>query len=80
MDAAQLEALARVLLNRADDVYYLGQQLVSKSESVDWRCAKADRFREAMRGRRSEATQIAEQLRDLGRQLRLEGQRIASGS
>ncbi|MEU8262178.1 hypothetical protein AB0C02_16310 [Micromonospora sp. NPDC048999] len=80
MDAARLEELARLLLNRADDVYYVGQQLVGKGDSADWRCAKADRFREAMRGRRGEAVRVATQLRDLGRLLRQHGQQAAGGS
>jgi hypothetical protein len=74
VDPARLEDLARVLLNRADDLYYVGQELVRKSDRADWRCAKAVRFREAMRGRRSEALRLATQLRELGRWLRQQSQ------
>lgn len=77
-DPARLEELARVLLNRADDLYYLGQELVRKGDQAQWRCAQAVRFREGMRGRRGEAARLAAQLRELGRWLRAQAQAAAA--
>ncbi|WP_117211340.1 hypothetical protein [Allorhizocola rhizosphaerae] len=79
-DPARLEELARVLLNRADDLYYLGQELVRHGDRAKWRCAKATRFRQSLRGRRAEAMRLAVQLRDLGRWLRAQSQQAAAAS
>lgn len=73
-DPARLEELAALLLRRADDLYYVGQELVRHAEKAEWRCAKATRFREAMRARRTETTRLATELRDLGRYLRTQSQ------
>ena len=73
-DPGRLEELAALLLRRADDLYYVGQELVRHADRAEWRCAKATRFREAMRARRTETTRLATELRDLGRYLRTQGQ------
>jgi hypothetical protein len=65
-DAASLEAAATVLLTRADDLYYVGGQLVERSDRTTWECAKGDRYREAMIARASECRRLAAELRDLG--------------
>jgi hypothetical protein len=73
-DVADLEAAAKVLLDRADDLYYVGQQIVRHSVGVRWECAKADRFRDAMLARQAECRRLAIDLRDLGRALRVRAQ------
>lgn len=69
-DAAGLEAAAKVLLNRADDLHYLGQEIVRRSTHAQWECAKAERFRDAMTARQTECQRLAIELRELGRALR----------
>lgn len=69
-DPSTLEDTAKLLLNRADDLFYLGQEVVRHGHRAEWKCAKADRFREATRARRVEATRLAHQLKDIGRRMR----------
>ena len=76
-DPATLEATAQVLLDRADDLYYLGQQIVSRSSPAGWQCAKADRFHDAMTSRQVECRRLAIELRELGRHLRAQAQAAA---
>jgi uncharacterized protein YukE len=69
-DAAGLEAAAKVLLNRADDLHYLGQEIVRRGTNAQWECAKAERFRDAMAARQTECRRLAVELRELGRAVR----------
>lgn len=73
-DPARLEELAALLLRRANDLHYVGHELVRHANKAEWRCAKATRFREAMQARRSEATRLALELRDLVLYLRARSQ------
>ncbi len=79
-DAADLEAAATVLLTRADDLYYLGEQIVRRSAQTRWECAKADRFHDAMLARRTECRRLAVELRDLGRAMRARAQAAAASA
>lgn len=63
-------ASAEELLRRADDMYFVGVELVRRAGMARWQCARADRFREAMRGRQIEATRLANVLQELGYALR----------
>ncbi len=74
-DPAALEAAAKLLLDRADDLYYVGQQIVAKSMGLNWKCAKAERFRDAMLARQNECRRLAYELRDLGRDVRAQSYR-----
>lgn len=76
--AAELEATAQLLLNRADDLYYLGQQIVQRSSNTTWECAKAQRFHDAMLARQTECRRLALELRELGRALRMQAQAAAA--
>jgi hypothetical protein len=73
-DAASLEAAATALLTRADDLYYVGGQLVDRSLRMTWDCAKGQRYREAMLAREAECYRIAAELRDLGVALKVRAQ------
>ncbi len=77
-DAAELESTAQILLNRADDLYYLGQQIVHRSSNTTWECAKAQRFHDAMLARQAECRRLAVELRDLGRLMRMQAQAAAA--
>lgn len=77
-DPAALEAAAKLLLDRADDLYYVGQQIVSKSRGINWKCAKAERFLDAMLARQSECRRLAYELRDLGRDVRAQAYRAST--
>lgn len=67
----ELEGMAKILLNRADDLHAVGTTLSSRADAAVWECDKAERFRTAIEARRSETHKLAVQLRDLGRYLRL---------
>lgn len=73
----ELEGMAKILLNRADDLHSVGTTLSSRAGSAVWECDKAERFRAAIEARRTETHRLAVQLRDLGRYLRLLGQQAA---
>ncbi len=73
-DAATLEAAATVLLTRADDLYYVGSQLIERSQRTTWDCAKGHRYRDAMLARASECRRLAAELRDLGVALKARAQ------
>jgi hypothetical protein len=73
-DAASLEAAATALLTRADDLYYVGNQLVDRSDRTTWECAKGDRYKDAMIARASECRRLALELRDLGAALKARAQ------
>jgi uncharacterized protein YukE len=77
-DAAELEAAATVLLTRADDLSYLGEEIVRRSAQTRWECAKAERFHDAMLARRAECRRLAVELRDLGRSMRAQAQVVAA--
>jgi hypothetical protein len=77
-DAAALEELAKLLLRRADDLYTVGRVLTENADAADWQCAKADRYREAMRARRTETTRLSGELVDLGRWLRMRAHAAAA--
>jgi hypothetical protein len=65
VDAETLRALAKTLHTRARDLEYVGNQLVHKSGSAHWTCAKADRYRGAMEARRTETHRVARDLNEL---------------
>ncbi|MCB2178090.1 MAG: hypothetical protein KQH57_19960 [Actinomycetales bacterium] len=69
-DAAALESAAATLIARAEDLAYLGDQIVLHGTRAHWECAKADRFREAMVARRRESSRVAFEMRELGRAVR----------
>jgi hypothetical protein len=73
-DAASLEAAATVLLRRADDLYYVGSQLVERSDRTTWECAKGHRYKDAMLARASECRRVAGEMRDLGVALKARAQ------
>ncbi len=73
-DAATLKLLAKRLDERADDLIYVGRKLSSNAESVSWTCAKADRYRAAMRAREQEFRKVAAQLHEMALHL----QRLAA--
>ena len=64
-DPATLQALAKSLNERADDLIYVGRKLGANAEGVNWTCAKAERYRAAMRARETEFKRVAAQLHEL---------------
>lgn len=64
-DPATLLALAKSLNERADDLIYVGRKLSKNAQGVKWTCAKADRYRAAMRAREAEFKRVAAQLHEL---------------
>lgn len=64
-DPATLQALAKSLNERADDLIYVGRKLSANAEGVSWTCAKADRYRAAMRAREAEFKKVAAQMHEL---------------
>ena len=64
-DPATLQALAKSLNERADDLIYVGRKLANNAQGVKWTCAKADRYRAAMRARETEFRRVAAQLHEL---------------
>lgn len=70
MDLEAAERLAGELLRRADELHHIGRQLTAQAARPQWRCARADRFREAMQARRTEADRLAAATRELGLWLR----------
>jgi len=69
-DAAQLDALGKLLIKRAADLSYAGRKLASESYSANWQCAKADRYQAAMEARATETRRLSRQMRELGNYLR----------
>lgn len=69
-DAAQLDALGKLLVKRAADLSYAGRKLASESYSANWQCAKADRYQAAMEARARETSRLSTQMRELGEYLR----------
>ena len=65
VDAETLRAVAKTLHTRARDLEYVGNQLVHKSGSAHWTCAKADRYRGAMDARKTETHRLAKELNEL---------------
>ena len=69
-DAAQLDALGKLLQKRAADLSYAGRKLASQAYGANWVCAKADRYQAAMEARSGETKKLATQMRELGDYLR----------
>lgn len=69
-DPAAIEALANTLASRAGQVSSVGRRVEARADSCNWRCRKADRFREEMRARRRQSEHLARELTDLSHQLR----------
>lgn len=75
-DAAQLDALGKLLQRRAADLSYAGRQLVSQAYGANWVCAKADRYKAAMEARSGETKKLATQMRELGDYLRAKASQL----
>jgi hypothetical protein len=69
-DAATLMALSKALHERAVDLEYVGRHLASKASSATWRCAKGDRYRAALQGRRLETDRLAQNLNEIAHTIR----------
>lgn len=70
-DAASLDALGKLLIQRASDLSWVGRKLSSNAWTATWECAKADRYLAAMQARETETRRLSLQMRDLGTYLRL---------
>ncbi len=69
-DAASLDAMGKMLIQRAYDLSWVGRKLVSEAWNVNWTCAKADRYSAAMEARSTETKRLSVQMRELGQYLR----------
>jgi hypothetical protein len=69
-DAAALDALGKMLIQRAADLGYLGRTIESETWGVNWTCAKADRYAAAMQARQAETRRLSNQMSELGTYLR----------
>jgi|GEM_PF-2350230 len=78
-DAATLKLMAKRLDERADDLIYVGRKLSSNAEGAAWTCAKADRYRAAMRSREQEFRKVAAQIHELALHLQRLAARTEAG-
>lgn len=69
-DAAALDTLGKLLIERAGDLSWIGRQLVNEAFKANWECAKADRYTAAMEARSAETKRLSLLMRDLGKYLR----------
>jgi hypothetical protein len=69
-DAASLDAMGKLLIQRAYDLSWVGRKLASEAWNVNWSCAKADRYLAAMQARSTETKRLSVQMRELGQYLR----------
>lgn len=69
-DAATLDAMGQLLIQRASDLAWVGRKLSSNAWSANWHCAKADRYQSAMQAREIETRRLSVQMRELGTYLR----------
>lgn len=60
-----ISATSYFLSQQADELVEIGSALTRATADIEWSCAKADRFREAMRGRILLATGASMALRNL---------------
>ena len=68
-DPAAIDILANTLASRAGQVASVGRRVEARADSCRWECHKADRFRQEMRSRHSQAEHLAAELTDLSHQL-----------
>ena len=80
VDPAGLELLGKLLLERAEDLSWVGTKLKSEAWSANWKCAKAERYRTAMQARATETRRVATQLRELGWYLRTKAAQLSQGA
>jgi hypothetical protein len=66
-DADTLLTLANALHQRAEDLDWVGSQLVTQSGKATWQCAKGDRYRSAMQARKVETHTLAVNLNDIAK-------------
>lgn len=61
-DLDSARAAVSQLAQASEDLLSLGQLLESRAHSITWECAKANRYRDSVAGRRTEARRIAASL------------------
>lgn len=61
-DLASARAAVSQLAQAGDDLLSLGQLLENRAHALTWECAKANRYRDSVSGRRMEARRIAASL------------------
>ncbi len=71
-DPAAINAMASLIDRKAGQLADLGRRVKERADRCrgKWECAKADRFRHTIDGRRQQAQNRANDLHDLARQLR----------
>lgn len=79
MGAAELEEAGRILHKLSLDVGYVASQLTVRTRSVEWKCAKSERFHAAIEGRRREGSSIAAELEEFSRAVKAQA-RLAAES
>ena len=61
-DLASARTAVSQLAQAGEDMLSLGQLLESRAHSITWECAKANRYRDSVAGRRTEARRIGASL------------------
>lgn len=64
-DLASARTAVGQLAQAGEDLLSIGQLLEQRTQSITWECAKANRYRDSMTARRTEARRIAASLQSV---------------